>query len=93
MKVRELLTGPEKWTKGADARSESGYSVEPDSKAACRWCLYGAINAAYPRTDDAIRALKLVNAKLGESRGICNWNDAPERTFDDVRKLVEELDI
>lgn len=41
--TRELLSVPDRWTKGARARDASGSSVCPENQAAASWCLGGAI--------------------------------------------------
>ena len=99
MKVKELLTGPEKWTQNAWGRNIAGQDlfslgkqplfVVSDPSVVC-WCLIGAVMRCYPRChriplDKICKKLKTV--------AVTEWNDAPERTFEDVRKLVEELDI
>jgi hypothetical protein len=100
MKVRELLDSEEKWTKRLYARDASGASVSPnDDKAVC-WCLIGAIRYCYPdrvhgvfeRVENHLRgkgALKIDELCIGASE----WNDAPKRTFEEVKQLVDELDI
>src|SRR6185369_2434153 len=104
MKVRELLSGPEKWVQGVYAK---GYvddnlgdtilrAVEPDDPKAHCWCLVGAINKCYPIiNDERIRIKTKIQAKIWPE-GYCfihTWNDESGRTFDEVKALVEELDI
>ncbi len=90
MKVRELLSGPEKWTQGWSARQADGTECNSTMDGAVCWCLYGAIKECYPLDDPD------VTSKIANAIGTCNityWNDAPGRTFDDIRQLVTELDI
>lgn len=102
MKVRELLDRPERWTQGVLARdTTTGNPVGPESEFATAWCLGGAVMRAYPAYEDQTEPLRrLREAIFGPPRGkgypeprIGNWNDAPGRTFEEVRELVERLDI
>ena len=93
MKIRELLSGPEKWTQKALARGASGELEDLYSQSAVQWCLMGAMARCYPGSADEIR--KKVRVRLfGRQYGlISRWNDAPGRTFEEVRALVAELDV
>lgn len=91
MKIKELLSSSRKWTKGAFAKDESGSPVASMSYRAVCYCLIGATRHCYNNPDDQNNILSIIEAKIKQS--IPSWNDAPERTFDDIRKLVEELDI
>jgi len=91
MKIRELLSDELTWTKGASGRTREGFSCLPDSVDAVRWCLSGAVERCYegrlgiPIFGRIERALA-----MGE---VMDWNDAPERTFAEVKALVDTLDI
>ncbi len=85
MKVKELLTGPEKWTQGHLMVDASGTIYGPP----VRWCLLGAVHHCYGKQASPI-AIQ-INERLGW--GMVKWNDQPERTFEDVRQLVNEMDI
>lgn len=96
MTVAELLDSPEKWTKGAIARDENGDDSiwEHDSKARC-WCLTGAVFLCYGCPSFSVLE-KLENILADEGFGDCEvstWNDAPERTFEDVRRVIEKAGI
>jgi hypothetical protein len=90
MKVRELLDKPEKWTKGWWARDSKGRMVIFDTTAVS-WCLVGAIEECYSYSERRAIDLKVQEALLVSRIDI--WNDAPERTFEDIKDLVEKLDI
>lgn len=92
MKVRELFTDESKWTQGHAARNEKGERVWYKSPEACCWCLVGAINKCYV---PAIRPeiFEKISDYINSRAGISVWNDAPERTFAEVKALVEKLDI
>ena len=65
-------------------------SVSIEDKAACKFCLYGAILKCYGKCG-AIRIMRKVEENL--SCSIFTWNDAPNRTFYEVRDLAVKLDI
>jgi hypothetical protein len=88
--VGKLLSDESKWTKGAYARDKDGVEGTKSFKAAVCWCLSGAIIHCYRL--DASRFLGVIQRRLNVAF-IADWNDAPERTFAEVRALVEELGI
>lgn len=94
MKVRELLSSPEKWTKRAFARSENNIRVHSLSERAVCWCLMGGIVKCY---NDPIEKQLVINKVCAvifpKANSIAEWNDASERTFKEVKQLVEELGI
>jgi hypothetical protein len=98
MKIKELLSDESKWIKGYFAADKDGNILDDEyNERACKFCLLGALDKCYGTNANEYRR---VRAKI-ESRIIPNetlgtivrWNDAPERTFADVKQLVEELDI
>lgn len=91
MKVRDLLTDESKWTKSLYARDRDGFATDCDSLTATCWCLDGAMQRCYGLTQDYNLAFVCVARRI--KSGVVAWNDAPERTFGEVRALVEELDI
>ena len=92
VKVHELLSSPDSWTKYVMARNNDYYTVQPNSTEAVRWCILGAIYHCYGgRTNDAgILAVIKISQTVGV---ISTWNDAPDRTYEDVRDLCLKLDI
>jgi len=88
MKMKKLLANPDAWTQGKYARDAYGKEVHVDSPKATCWCLEGAFIKCYPRNNRKIFK-KLVN----KIQFIVNWNDAPERTHQDVINVLNELDI
>lgn len=87
MKPSELIADPAKWTKGAYARDAKGAKLADncDPIAVC-WCAAGAIERCYPKpTDD--RSYSALYSRLLDhidSAHVSIWNDAPERTHDEV---------
>jgi len=86
MKVKELLSSPEIWAQGGDVWNKNVH------------CLGTAIEACYP-SEECKQIRELVVDKLlleGEEclvDKIMHWNDTEGRTFEDVRSLIEDLDI
>jgi hypothetical protein len=53
--TRELLSVPQRWTRGTLARDSRGLPVSPEDSSACRFCLLGAlyrVASVKARTDD-----------------------------------------
>ena len=91
MKIRNLLTDESKWCKGVDAQDCNGDEIRYDDPKAHSFCLVGALEVCYRDEGNIIYAIKdKIRLRIGD---ITRWNDAPERTFEDVRKLIEELNI
>lgn len=94
MKVRELLDSPEKWTKGGFARTPEGEHVFPNHAQAVCFCISGAIDFCYSG-EKRYAVYRQLNEKIAAKQwqDIYAWNDAPERTYEEVKALVDELDI
>ena len=90
MKAYALLSDRSKWTQGALARTASGESIRPRHVDASSWCLYGALLWCYGINTYHDTVLPRVCSIVGD---VSIWNDAPERTYEDVVALCRELDI
>lgn len=102
-RARELLSESGRWVKGASARSVSNDIVHPTSKAACCWCLIGALYHV-TNGDSLEHEDELCSAFGMPERSACfemlaAWNDADERThaevldaFDRAITALEERD-
>lgn len=87
--------------KDAYARNASGEEVDPAHITATQWSLNGAILASIAPLTSGGRWLLYIE-KLGErlypryvgyeGRAMKAWNDAPERTQDEVITLLEEIE-
>lgn len=90
MKIKELFTNETKWTQGAFSRTKNGrLSFANNPNAAC-FCLSGAVFKCYEAKDHGTIEEK-IRKEIGTN--IVTWNDAPNRTFEEVKALVEKLDI
>ena len=102
MKAYELLSDESKWTKDTYARDKDGEPVFPstDSSAVC-FCAQGALCRVYGWLEieelPKFKALReaVISMGFGDPgiNPITEWNDAPERTFAEVRDLLIKLDI
>ena len=90
MKIKELLSSPDKWCKKSYARKKDGSSTFPFENDAVSFCLWGAIIRCYE-----INHQQIIKEKIRQEivRDIAVWNDDCETTFEDVKELVEKLDI
>lgn len=102
MKIRELFSSPEKWTKGCYARTSGHAQIppfDPDFQNAACYCLIGAVKRCYSPFQETeiiekiVKELSICPTPHEEYRGIGDWNDDPARTFEEVKDLVDKLDI
>lgn len=97
MKAWQLLDSPEKWTKGENARDGKGRVIEPTAQDACCWCINGILMRMYPtdmgsKTENArCEAWDKLERRIGGN--VIHWQDAPERTHQEVLAVLKELDI
>ena len=88
MKVRELLTDESKWC-------QRHYMIRKGKSR--QYCLAAAIDTCYPTEQATAVSLVVFDALEDKSqhpwRSISRWNDAGDRTFAEVKALVDELDI
>jgi hypothetical protein len=103
--VSELFINRSRWAQGSDGKdaqgnTNTGSAFHPN---AVRWCLGGALHLVYGHNPELREAMtKLVLDWLIERReedeepdeiSIAGWNDQPDRTFKDIRKLLSETKI
>jgi hypothetical protein len=82
------------WCQHAEARTLHGTPIDVLSSRAAEWSLLGALQAATfrdPSTslDDLRSALEAI-ADLIEDPSLADWNDAAERTADEVTELLAD---
>ena len=75
------------WCRGVDALDKAGQSVPPESMSATRWCVYGAVHCD---TNDSARFMALDFFASHIRALISHWNDAPERTQQEVVAALRE---
>lgn len=93
MKAYELLDSPEKWTQKIWAKDSLGDPCMWNQPSACCWCLHGAVSRCYQH--DWPLCEIMLDTLVGKIPGkdLWGWNDAPERTYEEVVGLLRELDI
>lgn len=72
------------WTKGAEARNRYGHSVSVGCDNAVRYCASGAIQCAAGKNRTLAREAERFLSSLTTSGSVVNFNDAPDRTRDEV---------
>jgi len=88
VKIKDFLN-ESNWTQGQFARDEDGNSCAAIDARAKKFCLMGAAYKCFSNETEMI--LDLLNRELqGDAIG---WNDAPGRTFEEVKAVIEKLDI
>lgn len=98
--VQELYSNPEKWTQHYLTRNSMGHDTGLCFSQAHCFCLMGAILYVYGNFTTVMREAenRLLDA-LGERypsfRGLSYvaWNDAPERTIQEVQEIVKIANI
>lgn len=91
MKAWELLSSPEKWTKGEEARDSDGMPCLSEFSKACSWCILGALRKCYRSMLVELDITRRIKLEVGMSVPV--WNDAPERTHAEVLEILKRLDV
>jgi len=81
--ARELLADPKRWTQGTGARAGDGLATGVHSANAICWCAWGALVYVHTDLNSLSDSLDLIATIVGESE-VSSWNDAPERTHEEV---------
>ena len=79
------------WCQRHSAVDEQGYDTPATSPTATKWCVYGAIEAAYPH--DMEKSMTLVQTlyiHMG-THLVARWNDEPGRTQKEAIALLEAI--
>ena len=93
MTLKELFTDESRWTQGCFARDAEGNEVGLEDPAAVKFCLAGGVLLCYlfGERKGVSRVVNKIITHVGHS--IPTWADSPERTFADIKRLINELDI
>lgn len=102
MKIKDLLKSEAQWTKGSFARDKDGKEVPYGSPDAVCYCLLGATHLCYSvphEVDKGDRKYYEIRnilfdyiIKKHNIVGVMGFNDGVAK-FEDVKQLVEDLDI
>lgn len=90
MKAHELLSDESKWCKGCHCRDVHGNRVQGGSATAYAYSLSGVLLETY--RERAGGPMQKVFNRIGRHL-LRKWNDAPERTFAEVKAVLVELDL
>lgn len=90
--VKELLSDRQRWYQGYYATTECGSDVEAGNPKAVKWCLIGAMIKVYSDGIDQEVAEEKLKKVIGEN-SIVGWNDASNRTYDEVMDAVTKAGI
>ena len=95
MKAYELLSQEGKWAQGSYAKTQDGLMCDVNSPHAFSFCVIGAIERCYFKTEAIDIKYKVCNSmSLNRSmRALVAWNDFPARKQEEVVALLKELDI
>jgi hypothetical protein len=96
MKIKELLSTPDKWTKGLAARNKKGEPVFTSDKDAYSFCLLGACAKCYPDLLNCVEVEKKIRDILRNENGflsIVDFNDSSSTTFEDIRRILEIANV
>lgn len=89
--AKELISSPEKWTKGAMARDIHGAPLAylwPLSDN-INFCLLGAITCILRQFDEqSSLAYEAIIEAAGSPSSIIDWNDDPSRTHEEVMEVL-----
>ena len=88
--MRELLTPPERWTKGAYARDSKGRIIFGDDKKAVCFCTIGAHQHVLGDgdswySDDVDSMFERIGIQI-----VSEWNDDPSTTHADILAKLDE---
>lgn len=98
MKVKELLADESKWTRYAFARDIHGATCDIFNPSAVCFCISGAIARCYYghgeiTPEEIIAKTRHHLRQKGILLSTVDFNDDANTTFEQVKALVEELDI
>lgn len=98
--LQELFAKDNSFCKNTLATNKDGNPTSPHNLNATSWCIIGAIEKIYGSYQQLLKYGKIIHNKLNPDElnsddwsSIIDWNNAPERTIEDIRKLVKELNI
>jgi hypothetical protein len=87
--LRERLTPPNAWIKGAFARSAKGNEVSIHNPKATCWCLMGAISLEDISSKEYYALCKEISKKNGSATTIKIFNDTPNITHEDILEVLD----
>lgn len=96
-KVKTLLADKKRWTKGTWQRNKYGHPVSEDCKSACKFCLEGALQHIYDdyeRRNAEKRIEQAINDLFpGKFHSLISFNDNPETTYEDIKRVLQRANV
>lgn len=89
--VTELTEHPEHWCQDGIAFSKEIELVSPNDSQAVQWCLLGHVAKRAIGSPLEQQYKDALYSMLDPGQSIGEWNDAPERTVQDVISLCERI--
>jgi hypothetical protein len=84
------------WCQHAEARTQHGAAVDIAAGNAAEWSLLGALQTVTFRDSSTsiedLRAALTAIAELIEDPSLSDWNDDPDRTQQEVRRMLERAE-
>jgi len=91
VKVRELLSNPEHWTKHALAKDKNMGKVYPKDPNAVCWCLVGAIEHFSEDEDEINQVIYFLSDKIPPQYStIADFNDSEEIKHSNVLHILDK---
>ena len=91
MKIKDFLT-ESNWGKGQYAEDADGNVFTVQDTKGVKFCLIGAAMRCYPDPDALAYIHQVLDLEIYDMT-VVKWNDMPERTFAEVKAVIEKLDI
>lgn len=95
MKIKELFSSHQKWTKNYTARNRKGHGIRPTDKTATRFSIDGAIQKCYPNDEEQVNVFQKISDEINHGNYdecvISQFND--DSCFRTIKALVEKLNI
>ena len=94
----QWLDKPEKWCKGSYAVTKTGLPVMASDPDACKWCVAGVINLMILKNnnwavfENYLETFRKVAGIVKPFTKNSDWNDAPERTWEEVHAALVETE-
>lgn len=89
--ARELLSVPERWTKGSPARTSDGTMTDARSEDAVCWCARGALQRVSDCCDEVYASRAILRQATGNYgfKDYVYLNDLPKTTHADILSLFD----
>lgn len=89
VRVKELISTPEKWTKNYDARDKNGEIVRFCDDSAVCWCLSGALAKIFADDEMMEKAADIINNHVSGDGSYWDWNDLKTTTHEQVMQVLD----